>query len=534
MYDRENSDTFTDDESFKSEAPHFQPDPQDSSSHNPPTHLYNSFPVVQLSNGIYFPLVGTSLVNIEPTKIPIVVSNQLEAVDASSTDGGAVALIAIEGSSTNTNNGALVSRAISYFNKNRKAKDHSFMHRGLTLRGRSETQYDGNLDNQNSIENFNLSHKSNTLEIHIVTKISHAHLGYGRTQLALKESLTVLPHQSKLSNRLSPASEEVEVKIHFVLDSPRCYGESTFGNCDEEDNAVDSHIKQAGPSPNSNSWKESWEVLENAYLEGKVTSIGVSNFHIDELEALFEICQVKPHFYQGSIWSILFDEKLMKLLNQQEVVFHAFNINKGIIERSDLAPTAYNFLIETSGQLNLESGDAGTEDRKHQDRSVNRLILAWLVQRGVIVTPKVSSVEHFEANSPTSIASFPKIPNTLDLEIETAVKALVHGEDVHESYFQHKKYDNSQILSKTNEQSKEIGIIYNFVNPYDEPVALYRGYCETGDCNSEVNMAYDMIAVSKEIEPRETIRLVVYPGDEYMVYDMTGYELEKVTVSHDV
>jgi len=379
MYDGEIGDTYTDDKVFTTEAPHFQPEPQEKSIINPHTHSYNSFPAIKLSNGLSFPLVGTSLVNIDPRNIPIVVSTQLTEVDASSSEGGALALIAIEGSSPNANNGAVVSRAINFFNKRRniekqkhQQKGNSSFHRGLALRGNSNSLIDDYLDNQESLDKNNL-HKQNTLEVHLVSRISHAHLGYGRTQLALRESFKVLPQQSKLSN--PSLSEEMEVKVHFVLDSPRCYGEATYGNCDEENNAVDSHIKQAGPSPHSNSWKESWQVLENAYIEGNIASIGVSNFNVEELEALFQICKVKPHFYQGSIWSILFDESLMKALNYHEVAFHAFNINKGIIERGELAPVAFKFLMDTSTQLDLESGDADIEDHAHQARSVNKLIL---------------------------------------------------------------------------------------------------------------------------------------------------------------
>src|SRR5690625_2559721 len=44
--------------------------------------------------------------------------------------------------------------------------------------------------------------------------------------------------------------------------------------------------------------KEVWRALEEAYEEGKIKAIGVSNFEIDDLENLFETAKVKPMLNQ--------------------------------------------------------------------------------------------------------------------------------------------------------------------------------------------------------------------------------------------
>lgn len=52
----------------------------------------------------------------------------------------------------------------------------------------------------------------------------------------------------------------------------------------------------------NDAWKAgnagAWKAMEEAYKEGKVKAIGVSNFMIHHLEALFETAEIKPHVNQ--------------------------------------------------------------------------------------------------------------------------------------------------------------------------------------------------------------------------------------------
>ena len=40
--------------------------------------------------------------------------------------------------------------------------------------------------------------------------------------------------------------------------------------------------------------RQAWKALEDAYNEGKLKAIGVSNFQIEDLESLMETSKVKP------------------------------------------------------------------------------------------------------------------------------------------------------------------------------------------------------------------------------------------------
>ena len=74
-------------------------------------------------------------------------------------------------------------------------------------------------------------------------------------------------------------------------------------------------------------------------------------------------------------------------------------------------------------------------------------------------------------------------------------------------------------------------MVYTFKNPFEEKVTLYRGYCEEEKCESEINMNYHVMKISETINPGESFRLVVYPGDEFIIFNESGFELEKVTIS---
>lgn len=503
---------------------------------HPKVKIFKSSPVTELSNGLLFPLVGIGVGNIEHRYIPLIVQSHLDTIDSISrhrsphqhqqqtyVDDGGIGLIDTVGSSIHINNEALVARQILYFTKQRNRQMQEHINRS-SLRWNSLIDPDGpneesDLDVSKSGINEPDQNKlsQSKVEVHIVTKIPHTHLGYGRTNLAIQESLkvlsTVFPQQS---SNVSPlvkdlsSSGNVSVRVHVVLHSPRCDKGSSFPNCEEdEEKVVDAQIQQAGPSPNSESWKESWRALEEAYANQKINSIGVSNFNIDELNELLSFCKVKPHFYQGSIWSVLFDVDLMTLLRENSVLFHAFNVMKGIIHRKDVAPHAFRMLENISKEIRL------TNDKENKRSDVegkeidpaSRLILAWLVQHGIAVSPKSSSIDHISINSPISIGHFPKLSPVFDFEVEKAVRALLLGEDIHFMYY----------------NPKRKGSILTFSNRYEKSVVLYRVGENVYDKVNEVK-------ISELVEPGKTIRFVSYPGDDVVIYDEKGQEVGRETI----
>merc|ERR1719343_1367728 len=99
-------------------------------------------------------------------------------------------------------------------------------------------------------------------------------------------------------------------------------------NCKEEEDKLSEHVKNIGGNPllDKNAWKGSWRALEEMYNAGILESIGVSNFNLEEMNVLLDIAHVKPHIYQGSIQSIMFDKPLMELLTNHNVFVQVYNI----------------------------------------------------------------------------------------------------------------------------------------------------------------------------------------------------------------
>jgi len=72
----------------------------------------------------------------------------------------------------------------------------------------------------------------------------------------------------------------------YLLHWPECIAEWDWMHCDT---TVDSRA----------TWREAWRALERAYSEGRVMSIGVSNFNVQTLDELVEYATVVPHAIQN-------------------------------------------------------------------------------------------------------------------------------------------------------------------------------------------------------------------------------------------
>lgn len=596
--------------------------------------IYKNSPVITLSNNKYFPMVGIGVGNVDHrSAIPLIVATQLESLTISSTSDIAsdyykslagIALIDLVNSSLlDVNNEALVARAIKYYSKQRyqqvlqikemlfhkqQQEQQQAMKEQQDIMMKVETDENDDQVNQSpSNQNNNTTTttivsqpsspfftKEYKMEIQIILKVAHVHLGYGRTNLAIQESLDVLrtlsptttttstmtmntasmttdPHTQKSSNinnnnnnneepenfamtqESDEATDNLDVNVHMVLHSPRCDGtnintltdnnkkrNNNSNNLNQNSNNNNSNddeyddlcgeksienptIQKAGPSPSQNSWKESWLALEEAYQNDKVRSIGISNFNLKEVKELLEICNIKPHFYQGSIWLALFNEELVDLLQKHNVLFHAFHVMKGIIHRKEVSPNAYELLHdlneniiqkqnkESSSQQQQETTINNNSTNTHtstssplQQGQVSTLVLAWLVQRGIAVTPKSSSIDYLALNSPLLVGAYPTLTDIQDLQIEIAVKALMTGEDLHKDYY---------YMSSNSQQQQQH--VYNFVNVFDETVSIYREcISKSPDCGIQ----QDHIPLIRAVNPEKNAKFVASVSDEILVF----------------
>ena len=119
--------------------------------------------------------------------------------------------------------------------------------------------------------------------------------------------------------------------------------------------------------------------LEKAYEEGKVKSIGISNFENQKLEELCDMAKIKP------------------VINQIE--FHPYFQQNDLKNRMD----KYNTKLEAWAPLghaltNIFKEEIITKLSEKYKKTPAQIILRWDIQRGIITIPKSQNLERIKEN----------------------------------------------------------------------------------------------------------------------------------------
>lgn len=122
-----------------------------------------------------------------------------------------------------------------------------------------------------------------------------------------------------------------------------------------------------------------YRALEELYEQGKIKSIGVSNFFEDRLIDLVKHCKVKPVVNQVQVHPFLQRKDEMNFIN---------NLN---IEVECWSPFAV-------GANNIFKNDVLTTIASKHNKSIAQVILRWHLQRGCIIIPKSVKKERMEEN----------------------------------------------------------------------------------------------------------------------------------------
>lgn len=70
---------------------------------------------------------------------------------------------------------------------------------------------------------------------------------------------------------------------------------------------------------------ESWKALEKLYKEGKIKSIGVSNFTIKHLKEFLDNCEIIPAVNQVEFSPYLYQKELLEFCNQNNIQLEAYS-----------------------------------------------------------------------------------------------------------------------------------------------------------------------------------------------------------------
>jgi len=282
------------------------------------------------------------------------------------------------------------------------------------LVGRSLSRLSSSPSKNNSPASIGDDNSSNSNVYHVMIKIWHTHLGYERTMLSVQDSLSdILPEKkdttnnnkkglpSSSSTKLNDSEGGPDIRIHAILQYPRCYNELFTSNsylsspnfpikytsCQEEEDALDENTKQiSGTSPlldKENAWKRSYRALEELYHHGTIESIGISNFGPSDLEELFDLATVGPHIYQGSLRTLLSQNEMIEMLVKHGVHYQCYDVASTIMNGKEKAHGAYQKLERLGAKHN-----GGSSDESSYGYSPVQVVLGWLVHhRGVGVIP---------------------------------------------------------------------------------------------------------------------------------------------------
>jgi len=126
--------------------------------------------------------------------------------------------------------------------------------------------------------------------------------------------------------------------------------------------------------------KETLRALKKLLDEGKIKSIGVSNFTIKHLKDSLDIAKeidIKITNNQVEFHPLLYQKDLLDFCKENDVVLTAYSpLAKGMVKDN-----------ETLKRLGEKYG-----------KTASQISLKWLLERGMIVIPKAVSKEHLKEN----------------------------------------------------------------------------------------------------------------------------------------
>ncbi|PLT27604.1 aldo/keto reductase [Peribacillus deserti] len=124
--------------------------------------------------------------------------------------------------------------------------------------------------------------------------------------------------------------------------------------------------------PVEGKYKGAWKALETLYKEGRVKSIGVSNFQIHHLEDVMKDAEINPMINQVEYHPRLTQKELQSFCREQGIQLEAWS------------PLMQGELLDN---------EVLAEIAKKYNKSTAQVILRWDLQNGVVTIPK-STKEH--------------------------------------------------------------------------------------------------------------------------------------------
>ena len=155
----------------------------------------------------------------------------------------------------------------------------------------------------------------------------------------------------------------------------------------ENSNAIDKTLERLGldyidllflHQPAGN-YIAGYKMLENAYKDGKIKAIGISNFEGKYIDEILSSCEVIPQVIQVEAHPYYTQDELRKTLDKYDIKLMSWY------------PIGH-------GDKNLVEENIFKELGNKYNKSAIQIILRWHIQMGFIVIPGSKNIEHIKDN----------------------------------------------------------------------------------------------------------------------------------------
>ena len=124
--------------------------------------------------------------------------------------------------------------------------------------------------------------------------------------------------------------------------------------------------------------RAAWRALEDAYKEGKLKAIGISNFQIGDIESLLETAEVKPMVNQILLHISNTPLELVEYCQKRGIVVEAYSpiAHGGILNQPEIKVIADKYGV-----------------------TIPQLCIRYTLQLGAIALPKTADPEHMKSKA---------------------------------------------------------------------------------------------------------------------------------------
>ena len=155
--------------------------------------------------------------------------------------------------------------------------------------------------------------------------------------------------------------------------------------------------------------------MEKAYKEGKVRSIGLSNFSEEQIKEILNICEVKPTVLQTEAHPYYQLKELKKFLKKEDIKIQAwYPLGHG--DKKLIEEPLFTRLGAKYGKTNAQ------------------IILRWHIQDGNIVIPGSKNLEHIKDNFDIFDFELTEDEMAENAELDSSAKYYVSTPEMVEKY----------------------------------------------------------------------------------------------------